>query len=161
MRRSLFVALPLMVVASLLAGFLLVSTASAARNVTRLRATLTGPAEVNNQGVPNQGDPDGIGRARIKLFSQTGTICFKIRVKKIELPATDAHIHRGPEGVAGGIVVRLADPPNAPPDASGRSSGCVTANPTVFSQILANPAGFYVNVHNRPFPAGAVRGQLR
>ena len=38
--------------------------------------------------------------------------------------------------------------------------------PTVLLQseldaIIDNPAGFYANVHNAEFPAGAVRGQLR
>jgi len=27
--------------------------------------------------------------------------------------------------------------------------------------IIANEAGFYANVHTAPFPAGAIRGQLR
>jgi hypothetical protein len=26
--------------------------------------------------------------------------------------------------------------------------------------IIANPAGYYVNIHNADFPGGAVRGQL-
>ena len=44
--------------------------------------------------------------------------------------------------------------------ATGTSSGCLTANADLVHEILANPAGFYVNVHNAQFPGGAVRGQL-
>ena len=39
------------------------------------------------------------------------------------------------------------------------SSGCTT-DATYAPLIAANPAGFYVNVHNGDFPAGAIRGQL-
>jgi hypothetical protein len=45
--------------------------------------------------------------------------------------------------------------------ASGSASGCVQGvDAGVISDILANPAGFYVNVHNPDFPGGAIRGQL-
>lgn len=37
----------------------------------------------------------------------------------------------------------------------------MTASSTeLVRDILANPAGFYVNVHNAEFPNGTVRGQL-
>ncbi len=42
----------------------------------------------------------------------------------------------------------------------GMLSGCVSADPVLIGQIIANPAGYYVNVHTTEFPAGAVRGQL-
>ena len=32
--------------------------------------------------------------------------------------------------------------------------------PGIVAEILANPEGFYVNVHNNEFPNGAVRAQL-
>ena len=37
---------------------------------------------------------------------------------------------------------------------------CIAAEPDVLRPIVANPAGFYVNVHTGDFPKGAVRGQL-
>jgi hypothetical protein len=69
-------------------------------------------------------------------------------------PATAAHIHRGPAGVAGPVVIPLTPP------TSGSSSNCVNADPDLIKEIRQNPEDFYVNVHNAPFPAGAIRGQL-
>jgi hypothetical protein len=40
------------------------------------------------------------------------------------------------------------------------SSGCTTADPNLVAEIVANPAAFYVNVHNTDYPPGAVRDQL-
>ncbi len=43
----------------------------------------------------------------------------------------------------------------------GMLSGCVSGvDPALIGEIIANPAGYYVNVHTTPFPGGAVRGQL-
>jgi hypothetical protein len=36
----------------------------------------------------------------------------------------------------------------------------VPGDPAVLARIVANPAGFYVNVHNARFPGGALRCQL-
>ena len=116
-----------------------------------LEATLTGAAEV-----PGPGDPDGSGTAHITLNQGQGEVCFELTVSDITLPATAAHIHVGTAGVAGGVVVTLV-----PPDASGSSSGCATGvDKDLIKAIRQNPAGYYVNVHNADFPAGAVRGQL-
>ena len=115
----------------------------------RFQATLTGAAEV-----PNPGDPDGSGWARIMLQAEAG-VCFTITASNITLPAAAAHIHEGGPGVAGPIVVTLQ-----PPDASGRVDDCTTGDGDVLSRIWANPGGFYVNVHTSDFPQGAIRGQL-
>ncbi len=112
-------------------------------------AELTGAAEV-----PGPGDSDGFGRARIMLNLDQNEICYRLKVKDIR-PATAAHIHQGTAGESGPVVVSL-DPPT-----NGFSEGCV--NGLARQLIIAigkNPAGYYVNVHNMEYPAGAVRGQL-
>lgn len=114
-----------------------------------LGATLTGAAEI-----PGPGDPDGSGTARITLNPGQGEVCFALEVSDIA-PATASHIHVGGPTVAGGIVVTLAPPPTG-----GASSACVSAAPELVREIGKNPAGYYVNVHNAEFPAGALRGQL-
>lgn len=116
-----------------------------------LAATLTGHAEI-----PGPGDPDGSGTASIRLTGGEGRLCFALTARNITLPAAAAHVHRGGAAVAGPVVVPLS-----PPDASGRSEGCVAVDRALVAEILANPSGFYANVHTSDFPAGAIRGQLQ
>jgi hypothetical protein len=103
--------------------------------------------------VPGPGDPDGSGTARITLGPGQGQVCFELAVSGIA-PATAAHIHVAPVGVAGPVVVGLAPP------TSGTSSGCVSVDPALIKAIKKTPSEYYVNVHNAEFPAGALRGQL-
>jgi hypothetical protein len=113
-----------------------------------LSTALTGAEEV-----PGPGDPDGSGEAVLTLNHGQGQVCFQLNVSDIA-PATAAHIHVGPEGVAGPVVVGLTPP------TGGSSSGCVTADRDLIKAIIQDPDAYYVNVHNAEFPAGAVRGQL-
>lgn len=120
-----------------------------------LDTSLSGAAEVTAGGVPNQGDPDGTGTAHITLNQGQGEVCFELHVENIVLPAAAAHIHVGASTTTGPVVVGLAAP-----DATGHASGCVSADPALIKAIRKNPDGYYVNVHNSVYPAGAVRGQL-
>ena len=112
-----------------------------------------GTVLTGEQEAPFPGDPDGIGFALIILDSDTGQICYRLRVRDVA-PITAAHIHVAPPGEPGPVVVPLAPP------TTGRSSGCTSANRGLVQNIIDNPELYYVNVHNMPFPAGALRGQL-
>jgi len=113
-------------------------------------ASLTGDAEV-----PGPGDPDGSGMAEISIVDEVvDQVCYEISVIGIGEP-TAAHIHEGAAGTSGPPVVTLEAP------TGGEVSGCASASDEQIAAIEANPAGFYVNVHNAEYPGGAVRGQLQ
>ena len=114
----------------------------------QLATTLTGEQEA-----PGPGDPDGIGFATVTVNPGQGVLCYELSVFGIA-PATAAHIHEAPFGVAGDVAVTL-EPPS-----DGSSSGCIVVGRDLAKDILKNPADYYVNVHNDPYPDGALRGQL-
>jgi hypothetical protein len=116
------------------------------------------------QEVPGPGDRNGFGTF---VYQVRGwQLCYVITAHKIR-SATMAHIHKGKKGVAGPIVVALKAP------AKGLARGCVKAvkhqnakNATMtltrreLRGIVKWPHLYYANVHNKRYPAGAIRGQL-
>jgi hypothetical protein len=127
---------------------------------------LTGEAEVNEEGVPNQGDPEGSGTAIITVNPGQEEVCWEITATGITLPATGAHIHEGAVGEVGDVVVPLTPPEAVTPseeegdEVVGFSSGCAEVSREVALDILKNPEDYYVNVHTTDFEGGAIRGQL-
>lgn len=131
----------------------LIATAAIAQppggGVTKFTAVLVGAEEV-----PGPGDPDGRGEATINVNSVKGQICWELNVRDIEV-ATAAHIHRGGAGTAGPPVLGLSAPVT-----DNNSTGCEDVAPALAEEIRGAPDSFYVNVHNAPYPDGALRGQL-
>lgn len=135
----------------LLVGVLVIAlpgVAAAHSGVEPLSTSLSGEAEV-----PGPGDPDGFGVAVLQIRPAEGEICYTLNVKRIA-PATAAHLHIGTADVAGPVVVGLEPPTD------GSVRACTSADPGLLADVVENPQNYYVNVHNRDFPAGAVRGQL-
>jgi hypothetical protein len=96
----------------------------------------------------------GEGWAWISVKEDQNKICWVISSSGTDTP-TAAHIHVGPRGVAGPIVVPLTPP------SGGTSEGCWSGdNKDIIRAILNNPSDYYVNVHTAKYPAGAMRGQL-
>lgn len=102
-------------------------------------------------------DPDGTGTALITITGTT--ITYSITVDNIAVP-TAQHIHSGVAGVNGPVVVTLTGTWVGSGDGPWTLNGSVVSDAATVNSIIANPAAFYVNVHNQPFPGGAVRGQL-
>jgi hypothetical protein len=104
---------------------------------------------------PNAADPNGTGAGQFLVDADKGRLCYALSVKNIALPSIAAHIHKGDANTAGPVVI-----PFTQPGASGQSAACVTADVTLLKDLVANPAGYYSNVHTTQFAGGAVRGQL-
>ncbi len=62
-------------------------------------------------------------------------------------------------GVNGDVKVPLFG--TAMPDTVTAAAGVLTvSDPAIADALRANPSGFYLNLHTKEFPGGAVRGQL-
>jgi hypothetical protein len=119
-----------------------------------LSTTLTGAAEV-----PGPGDPDASGTALITLNQGQGEVCYELSWAGIDGTVTAAHIHVGPAGVAGPVVVPLFT--DVALSGTDSASGCVLGvSQELIKAIRHDPASYYVNIHSSVFPAGAIRGQL-
>ena len=79
-------------------------------------------------------------------------MCFELTVSDIE-PTTAAHIISPPASPARSSC-HLCRPPVARRAAAWRAWAAIN------KAIVQNPDAYYVNVHNAPHPAGALRGQL-
>ena len=105
---------------------------------------------------PGPGDPNGHGHAMVKVYE--ARVCYTLSARGIK-PATLAHIHKGRKGVAGDVVVPKDGSSFKPPRPT--SSGCEAISNKLSNKLRQSPSNYYVNVHNKPYPDGAIRGQLR
>ena len=125
---------------AILLALLTLTTAAYAQSFS---AVLTGAAEVP------AADSDGAGVAVITIDGTT--LRYNVWTQNIGSP-TAAHIHSGVAGANGPVFIGF--------NVNDLTNGTVAITAEQANAIKANPAGFYVNVHNAEFPNGAVRGQL-
>lgn len=168
----------------LVVGVSLVATASVLADSLKFRTRLSGDQEVPPVGVVI--NTRAQGKAEFKLSKDGTSLHYKLSVSKIE-NAFMAHIHLGPVGANGSIVVWLFPGTGAVPGPLGvgpqhgkLAEGTITAADLV-GQLAGHPlsdlidaiqaGNAYVNVHTNDgvaptntgpgdFPGGEIRGQL-
>lgn len=128
-----------------LAASTLLATAPAHAVINSFVAFLSGANEVG------AGDPDGFGIASVIIDSSVNSVSWSFLANNIVTPLSGSHIHNGPAGVNGPVIVDFS--------ATLSGSGLIDADLAMINP--ANAASFYVNLHNSAFPGGAIRGQLQ
>ena len=100
-----------------------------------------------------QGPAGGTGTAKFTIDMATSTLCYDLSWSPQVGTPSAAHIHRGPKGTNGPILVILNEPP--------QPKGCMQVAGPVLQGIVSDPGGYYANIHTNAYPNGAVRGQLQ
>lgn len=140
------------------------------RSLSFSAASDAAPPIVFNVVLRAENEPNGASTSESKGYAQVmveqdGTIEFMFTVNnKSGETYTRAHIHKAPAGVNGPIHwdfleagIPVASISDQPSQLRGVARPRAAAD---LADLLANPSGYYVNVHSTVFPGGAVRGQL-
>jgi putative cell wall-binding protein len=108
--------------------------------------------------VPGPGDPRAAGFTFLVGTDDPTELCTYMGVFELDPPATAAHVHEGGPTETGPPVVTLPLPnPQGAPFVTGCQAGL---DEQLVADILAAADTHYVNVHNQPYPDGAIRGQV-
>jgi hypothetical protein len=99
------------------------------------------------------------------ITDATGTFVYTLTGFPAGTSVILTHIHEAGPGVPGSVVINTGlSPATAITLADGTLNGQTFANrpvgATLANQIIANPNGYYFNVHTGLNPGGAVRAQL-
>lgn len=121
--------------------------------------TIDGLQEVDADGeVSGDLTGSGIGGAFAASDANPDVVCGFVNVVGIDGVAA-AHIHDGDPGMNGPVLVPISDGVADGPVSA--AFGCATdLDDAVATSIIEESDGFYLNVHNADFHAGAIRGQI-
>lgn len=133
------------------AGMVMVAPGAAQAEEERyayIGTSLFGEQEVDSEGAGDDASADFGAEFDFK----DGRMCYMLEMDGLK-DFTAAHIHKGKIGENGPPVITLEL------SKDGQDT-CVAADVALMKDIVANEADYYVNLHTKRYPNGAVRGQL-
>jgi len=119
-----------------------------------------------NQVPPVTDAPAAQGTASVSVDPLHNQVCYTVTVSGLTSPAIELHIHEGAAGTNGPVRLPFVAPATdvsgtAGAPYGGATNGCVpNVDHALIRAIIANPAGYYVNLHTTTHPMGEIRGQL-
>jgi hypothetical protein len=143
MKRAVLISCAALLTVAGAAGF-----AGAAEGGQSYTVTMTGEEET-----PVPGPAEATGTITMNLDPAAGQLCYSGLTYDGPGDANQGHIHKGPKGMAGAVVINLGALEEG-------KDACVKADKASLDAVIADPAGHYVNLHTSEYPGGAVRGQV-
>ena len=128
------------------------STEAAATTTQKPRRIAILSAKLSSRETVPKGPAGASGSATITLNMRSGRACWRLTVRGVDRPVS-AHVHSGPPGKLGAVVIPLGDRYSA--------KGCVLSGPRALREVAAAPSRYYVDVHTTKYLQGALRSQLR
>ena len=114
---------------------------------------------VGDTEIPGPGDAGGSGRVEIES-AVNNEWCIDMEATGLSADVTDSHIHFGPAGNSGDVVIPIGAPTATDGDIDTWTDVCVTVEDPLVAEVIDAPQAFYANIHTADFSGGAIRGQL-
>ncbi|HYW51840.1 MAG TPA: CHRD domain-containing protein [Gemmatimonadaceae bacterium] len=131
------------------------AAASSAQAQTSFTSFLNGAQEA-----PTPRVTPAFGNGTVLLNAARTQITINLSFQGLLAPITIAHIHNGPVGVSGPVIIDIRDFITTAPDLRSGSimNAVINVTPEQANILLAGNG--YFNIHTTQFPAGEIRGQI-
>jgi CHRD domain-containing protein len=145
------------------AAALLISATPSSAQVVTLTATLNGGEETPALLT------GAVGIATVSVDAVAEELAVTLSVFNLPTGTTAGHIHIGPKGIAGPVVINFPIPAGRTGDlplSFRLGAAAFVARPEIGINTMADAiqsivaGNGYVNVHTSQYPAGEIRGQL-
>jgi hypothetical protein len=147
----------------------LISATSSSAQVVNLTATLTGAEETTaTPGVLGL-LTGAVGTATVSVDATNVEVAVQLQLFNFATATSAGHIHVGPRGVAGPVVLNFPIPQGRTGDlplSFRLGSSAFVARPEIGINTMQDliqaivGGGAYVNIHTSQYPGGEIRGQL-
>jgi hypothetical protein len=151
------------------AAALLISARPASAQVVNMTATLSGGEETTATAGVLGILTGAVGTATVAVDVANEEIAVTLALFNFATGTTAGHIHVGPRGVAGPVVLNFPIPTQRTGDLAltfRLGAAAFVPRPEIGINTIADAiqaivgGGAYVNIHTSQFPAGEIRGQL-